>query len=281
MTDLRAGALAYAETATFTLVGVERPGLVVALHGLGATRDQPRAYLEGFDMPGLGLLAPDLRGHGETALMGEPGDFTPAQLGWDIEALVERLGLGTRRVFLLGISLGATVALDVVRRARLDIAAAAFVRPAHDMTRPQHLRVNASIATYLREDPGRARERLMASDEYREVATVSERAAASLRGKATAPRASERALRLSEGATWIAFGPGERIIHAPPSLIVAAADDPLHPLAVAREWHRRIVGSSLARLPSRDVDPVGYEALSCSTVQGFLARVARRSVPLP
>lgn len=270
----------YVDAAAFTLLGEDRSGLIVALHGLSATRDQPGSYLAGFDLPQAGLLAPDLRGHGETEFLGGPEDFTPTQLGADVDALVQHLGLGSRRVLVLGISLGATVALELVRRATLDIVAAVFIRPAHEATPARHLRVNASIAAYLREDPKRALDRLLASDEYRKIAAVSGRAAASLREKVTAARAAERATRLAEGAHWTAFAPDESIAIAPASLVVAARDDPLHPRAVAWEWHRRIVGSQLLELPSRDADPVRYAALARSTVQEFLAHQASLAVPL-
>jgi pimeloyl-ACP methyl ester carboxylesterase len=270
--ELRAArSAAYVEAAAFTLLGADRPGIIVALHGLSATRHQPEAYLEGFDMPELGLLAPDLRGHGETEILGEAEAFGPAQLGADVQALVRHLGLGSRRIVVLGISIGATVALELVRQAALDIVAAILIRPAHAATPAQHLRVNHSIAEYLRQDPERALERLVAGEEYRHVATVSERAAASLRDKVTADRAAERAARLAEGATWTAFAPGERFERAPAALIVAARNDPLHPRSVAEDWHRRIAGSQLAELPSRDADPVAYAALARSTVQAFLA----------
>ncbi len=237
-------------------------------------------YLEGFDVPQAGLLAPDLRGHGETEFLGEPEDFTPTQLGADVEALIQQLGLGSRRLLVLGISLGATVALELVRHASLDIVAAVFIRPAHGSAPAQHLRVNASIAAYLREDPRHALSRLLASDEYREVTAASARAAASLRDKVTSAQAAERALRLAEGATWTAFTPDESFPHPPASLIVAARNDPLHPRAVAHEWHRRISGSRLSELPSRDADPAVYAALARSTVQEFLAQQAADAVPI-
>lgn len=271
----------YAAAAAFDLDGGERPGLLLALHGLTGTREQPRAYLRGFASPVIGLLAPDLRAHGETALLGAPEDFTPSQLAGDVEALVRRLGLVSRRVFTLGVSLGATVALELVRRASLDIAAAVYVRPAHASTPAPHLRVNASIAAYLQDDPGTALERLCASDEYRAVAAVSATAAASLCDKVTRPRSAERAFRLERGAAWTAFAAGERIVAGSPALVVGARDDPLHPLAVAREWHRRIEGSSLVELPPRDDDPEAYVELARSAVQGFLARETTRAIAAP
>ncbi len=272
----QSNAAAYVESAAFTLLGADRPGTIVALHGLSGTRHQPCTYLDGFDVPELGLLAPDLRGHGETDFMGQAEDFTPTQLGADVDALIRHLSLETGTVVVLGISLGATVALELLRRATLDIVGAVFIRPAHEASPARHLCVNRSIADLLRSDPGEALSRLVASEEYCQVAAISERAAASLRDKVTADRAYERALRLAEGANWTAFAPDELFAKAPPSLIVAARDDPLHPLPVATEWQRRIAGSALAELPSRDTDPITYAALARSTVQAFLGGLRAR-----
>ena len=272
-----ADAGAYADAAAFCLEDAWRPGLLVALHGLSGSRDQPCAYLDGFDSARIGVLAPDLRAHGETDFLGQPEDFTPAQLAADVEALVRRLDLASRRIFLLGVSLGATVALELMRRAVLDVVAAVFIRPAHKSMPAPHLRVNALIAAFLRDDPGTALDRLCASREYLEVAAVSERAAAGLRDKATKPRSAERAFRLDRGAAWTAFSPRERIWAAPASCIVGARNDPLHPVAVARDWHRRLLGSSLRVLPPRDDDPERYAALARSTVQEFLSRETWRA----
>ncbi len=274
LTRTPSDSVAYVESAAFTLLGADRPGMIVALHGLTGSRGQPRMYLDGLDVPAFGLLAPDLRGHGETDFLGPAEDFTPGQLGSDVEALIRHLGLETRPIVLLGISLGATVALELLRRRALDIAAGVFIRPAHEAIPARHLRINRSIADWLRADPGDALARLLASDGYRAVAAVSECAAAGLRDKVTAERAAERALRLDQGAGWTAFAPDERFSEAPPSLIVAAVDDPLHPRSVAAEWQRRIIGAALAELPSRDVHPTRYAALARSTVQSLLEQVA-------
>ncbi len=270
----------YIDAAAFTLFEEERPGIVVALHGLSATRDQPLDYLKGFDVPQTGILAPDLRGHGDTEFLGTPEDFTPTQLCTDVDTLIRHLGLGSKKLMVLGISLGATVALELMRRATFDIVAAVFIRPAHGVMPAHQLAINASIASYLREGPERALDRLLASPEYREVAAVSARAAASLRNKVMANRAAERAMRLDRGATWTAFGPDESIADPPPSLVIAARNDPLHPIVVAREWQRRLAGSSWSELPSRDAEPGLYAALARATVQEFLGRWSSLAVSL-
>jgi pimeloyl-ACP methyl ester carboxylesterase len=270
----------YTDSAAFSLDNADRPGIVVALHGLTGTRAQPLSYLSGFESPDFGVLAPDLRAHGDTAFIGDPNDFTPTQLAADVTALVRYLGLASRRVCVLGVSLGATVALELLRCGSLDIAAGVFVRPTHAVDPAQHLRVNALIASYLLDDRDAALGRLLASDEYREVAAISASAASGLRDKVTKPQSAERAMRLSMGAYWTAFVADEIVKSAAPSLVVAARNDPLHPVAVAEEWHARIENSTLTTLPPRDDDPVVHSALTRSTVQEFiLDQAPRRAWP--
>lgn len=266
----------YCASAAVSLAGPDRPGIVIALHGLTGTRTQPLRYLEGFDSPQFGVLAPDLRGHGATRFLGEAADFTPAQLARDVTALVRKLGLQSRPVAVLGVSLGATVALELVRQGVLNTVAAVFIRPSHGATAAAHLRVNAMIAALLREDPGTALERLEATEEYRHIESVSASAAQGLRDKVTTPRSVERAMRLTEGSRWTAFAPDEVILTPPPTLVVAAERDPLHPVAVARLWHARLAGSTLATLPARDADPTFHLRLARATVQDFLHSVPPR-----
>jgi pimeloyl-ACP methyl ester carboxylesterase len=234
------------------------------------------SYLAGFDSPEFGVLAPDLRAHGDTAFLGRPEDFTPRQLAADVTALMQDLGLASKRVCVLGVSLGATVALELFRGGSLDIAAGVFIRPSHSVDPAPYLEVNALIASYLVEDPDSALTRLLATDEYREVAAISPSGASGLRDKVTKPRSAERAMRLAMGAYWTAFAAGERVESVVPSLIVAARNDPLHPVAVAEEWHARIANSTLVTLPSRDEDPVAHSALARSVVQEFITEKGSR-----
>jgi pimeloyl-ACP methyl ester carboxylesterase len=269
-----ATAAGYAEAAAFTLEHPERPGLVLALHGLTGTRTQPLGLLEGFDDPDWGVLSPDMRAHGETAFIGRPEDFTPQRLAADMVELIDRLGLRSRRVVALGISLGATIALELLRSRALDLAGCVFVRPAHAAAHPVHLDVNLEIARYLREDPSAALERLLASRAYVETEAVSPSVAASLRQKVTQPLSVERVMRLERGA-WQAFRPDEEVVTLVPVLIVAARKDPLHPIPLAENWHRRIPDSRLVLAPSRDEDPDGNKAIVNSAISTFIVEAGR------
>lgn len=260
----------YADSAAYFLDHSDRPGIVVALHGLTGTRAQPLGYLSGFDSPEFGVLAPDLRGHGDTTFIGDPNDFTPTQVAADVVGLVRHLDLGSKRICVLGVSLGATVALELLRCGLFDIAAAVFIRPSHSVAPASHLEVNALIASYLLDDPESAMSKLLESHEYWRVAEISDSAASGLRLKVTKPGSAERALLLRIGASWTAFTTDERVVTSAPSLIVAAPNDPLHPIAVAEGWRARIENSTLVTLPSKDEDPVAHAAVTRSVVQGFI-----------
>jgi pimeloyl-ACP methyl ester carboxylesterase len=187
-----------------------------------------------------------------------------------VAGLVGRLDLAGRRVCVLGISLGATVALELLRSRVLDVIGGVFIRPAHTTGVPAHLRPNEQIAALLREDPATALERLLASDAYHEVLAVSPSGAAGLREKVTKPGSAERVFRLEAGSRWAAFRPGERVEGPVPALVIGTPRDPLHPLEVAEAWQARIAGASLVVVPSRDDDPVAAAAATRSAVEGFL-----------
>lgn len=262
--------LAYADCAAATIINGDRPGMVISLHGLTGTRAQPLALLAGVDAQGFGVLAPDLRAHGDTPLVGPAEEFTPGRLAEDVTQLIRRRGLESRRFCVLGISLGATVALELQRAGSLDVVGSIFVRPAHSSEAPVHLQVNVLIAAYLRDDPSTALERLLSSDQYRQVEAVSPSGAASLRNKVTSPGSAERLMRLEVGSRWTAFARAEQLQTTVPSLVIATRADPLHPLTVAQEWHARISTSSLVLIPSRDDDPEGSVAAARSAIQAFL-----------
>ncbi len=251
----------------YELRGPDRPELVVALHGLTADRTQPLALLRGLDER-WGVLAPDLRGHGAAGAVGRPQDFRPTVVARDVIDLVRRVRPDAERIGIVGISLGATVALEVVRSGALPVAAAVYVRPAHGADAPLQLEVNHVIARLLREDPVTAARRLQETDDYRAVAAVSERHAASLRRKAAADDAARRAVVLEEGS-WIAFPPAASERPGTATLILAAERDPLHPVEIARLWAQRLPGAELAVVPAEGGDAAQAEAIG-ERVRDFL-----------
>ena len=96
---------------TGSLAGSERPPLLL-LHGAVQTRRIWRDQIDAL-APDRRVIAPDLRGHGETTLGTKR--LTVEQLADDALGLLDALGLQSASV--CGISLGGMVALDMASRA--------------------------------------------------------------------------------------------------------------------------------------------------------------------
>lgn len=251
----------YAARAAVTVRG--RGGTVVlVLHGLGGDRDQPLGLL-GPDLdPRLTVVAPDQRAHGETPVIGTAADFTTDSLADDAAALLASRGLQSRPLVVVGISMGAAVALRLLQRGEHDLRGGLLVRPAFATAPwPDHLQVFAQIADLLRTRGVEAGQQAFEeSPQHRRVAEVSAAGAQSLREQFSKPQALERVVRLetvpaNPAITW------SGVWQPPcPVTVVGAADDPVHPWSTARLWHDRIATSDLAALPSRDRAPEEYSA---------------------
>jgi len=86
-------------------------GTLVILHGMAEHARRYDAFAVSMMKAGYSVLAPDLRGHGETAAQTELGDFGPG--GWkrivrDVHEVTREAR--TDRVVLMGHSMGSTVA---------------------------------------------------------------------------------------------------------------------------------------------------------------------------
>ncbi len=95
---------------------------LVLLHGLTGHRDDflPLLPLLRERHPGLWLLAPDLRGHGDSTHPGDPAACTFERLIDDLRTFLDRLGIA--RCHLLGHSFGGMISLRfaLAFRERLD-----------------------------------------------------------------------------------------------------------------------------------------------------------------
>jgi len=241
----------YARAARYDLIRPDAEELLVAVHGLTGSRGQVLTYTEGITR--VGVLAPDLRGHGETAFAGEPDDFTPEQLAEDVEDLCDRLGLAGRAVHVLGVSLGAVVAAELAVRSHLEVRSAVFVRPAHTAEpSPAHLTGNLVVADLLEADAQTASARLLDTTEYRRIANRSPSTAANLREKAEGRRMPEQVWLLRRGTSWTAIDRLASLPRTVDALVVAAEGDPLHPVGVADAWSAAVPRSGYATVPGRD-----------------------------
>ncbi|KQQ49440.1 alpha/beta fold hydrolase [Plantibacter sp. Leaf314] len=250
---------AFAEAAATSVLGSGET-VVLMLHGLGGDRNQPLGLLSEPLGAGLTVVAPDQRAHGETSVIGEPEDFTVDRLADDAVALLRRRGFIARPLIVVGISMGAAVALRLVQRGGLRLRGALLVRPAFgEEPWPEHLRVFREVAALLRAQGADGVGRFAASEAYQQVAEVSPVAAESLLAQFTKPGAAGRVVRLEQvpanpSITW-----GGRWTPSCPVTVVGAEADPVHPMWVAELWHERITGSELVVTPSRDREPAAYD----------------------
>jgi pimeloyl-ACP methyl ester carboxylesterase len=203
---------------------------VLVLHGLGADHQQPLSLLPPDLDRWCRIIAPDMRAHGTTELPADAAFLTFTQLATDVEEALA--GLDIHDLTVIGISMGAAIALELLARARMPIRTVALVRPAwHWQPLPANLDVFPRIAELLRDkgaDDGR--EAFQHSSDYAQIAAVSSKAADALIAQFDAPRARERVDRLT---AIPASAPRRPDRPGMPILIVASTLDPVHPIATA------------------------------------------------
>ncbi|MDR5701185.1 alpha/beta fold hydrolase [Agromyces aerolatus] len=262
------------------------------LHGLGADRRQP---LELFGPilaeSGERVIAIDVRAHGTDERVGRAQDFAIDRLADEIAASVRETDASGARLAtddplvraaadpghdapataagaagparaatpltVIGISMGAAIALRLALHRLLPIERAVFVRPSFDdRSMPPNLRVFPVIGQLLHDagaEGGLAEFR--ESTRYQAFARETPAGAKGLLSQFTAPRAAERAIRLVEVPRNRAFtddaelaGLAARGIR---SLVVAAPRDPVHPFELGERWAGAL-GAPLERVPARD-----------------------------
>jgi pimeloyl-ACP methyl ester carboxylesterase len=265
----------------------------VLLHGLGADRSQPLG-LFGPMLEELGatataatasVAAPDVRGHGASTVVGEPADFALDRLAHEVAKAADGvLGGGSgdaatsaRPVTLIGISMGAALALRICLLGLLPVQRAVFVRPAFgDRSLPVNLRPFPVIGELLRElGPVDAAERFRHTGPYLRVAHESPAGGRGLLTQFTAPDAARRAIRLVEIPRNRAFGQdaelGALASRGIRSLVVGAPRDPVHPFALAERWAGAL-GAPLERVPARDDGQAAQTAAMRDVVAGWFRR---------
>jgi pimeloyl-ACP methyl ester carboxylesterase len=202
-----------------------RPAAVVA-HGVGSTADfVARAFGPALIAAGYRLVAPDLRGHGASTPLPDPADHSLVAHVDDLTALVDRVAAA----LVGGVSLGAHVAALVAGTrtvAGLLLALPGWVgQPdataganAHWAAELEHAGVTATVQRISREPgvPGWVADEIGTAWPRHDPASL----VAALRAVAVSPGPAATDL----GAVTAPVG------------IVAASDDPAHPLAVAQAY---------------------------------------------
>ncbi len=99
---------------------------VILIHSFPLCRQMWQSQIKALSENGMRVVAPDLRGFGESASGDEA--FSLASLSDDINALMSYLGLG--RAVMVGISMAGGVLLDMLDRYPQRVAATCFLSPA-------------------------------------------------------------------------------------------------------------------------------------------------------
>jgi pimeloyl-ACP methyl ester carboxylesterase len=243
--------------------GGDAPAAVL-LHGLGGDRAQAMNQLR--PDAAYRRVAFDMRGHGATRGLGAPQSLTLEDFARDV--LSE---LPDEKVKLLGVSMGAAVALYVAAIAPERVARLVLVRPAWlDQAMPVNLAIFPIIGELLQS--GADVESLTACADYRRIASVSSAMAASLRGQFSRPMARERAdvLRRIPASSPLPRAQWDAIDMA--ALVLGAATDPVHPLQFAEEIAAALPNARFAGLPAKQERPGRHEeALRDATTRFFAA----------
>lgn len=99
---------------------------VVLVHSFPLCRQMWQAQIEALSKEGFRVIAPDLRGFGESALREDR--FELATLTDDISGLMSYLGVG--RAVMVGVSMSSGLLLDMLERYPQRVAATCFISPA-------------------------------------------------------------------------------------------------------------------------------------------------------
>ncbi|MWV29742.1 alpha/beta fold hydrolase [Rathayibacter iranicus] len=248
---------------------------VLLLHGLGGDRSQPLGLLRSALPAGSEVIAPDIRAHGASKLIGTPDDFTLEALTDEVTEEVVRAGAAHKPLTVLGISMGAAIALRLAVRRVLPIDRAVFVRPAFTAEPlPENLTVFPVIAHLLHDHGAKRGERMFrASALFARAAGISPASAEALTLHFRAPLAQERAVRLAAIPRDCAYRDsnelGEVIAR---TLVIAAERDPVHPVAIAEAWATGLPDAHLAQVPSRDAGLADQQQRIRGHVRDWLAR---------
>ncbi len=239
------------------------------VHGLGGDRSQPLALVDDELATDGHFVAPDLRGHGDTRLPMRAADLTFATLARDVVELLQALPPAPE-ITLVGISLGAAVACQLLAAHWLPVRRMVLIRPAWGWTpHPDNLAVYPRIADLLESlGPVEALGEFTSGPDYAAIAAVSAAAARALHGQFTAPGAAGRAERLRALPASAPACPAATDL---PILVIGSDRDPVHPLPLAAQIAREF-GAELRRVPPRYDEPAAHQADVRAALKEFLSR---------
>lgn len=249
---------------------------VVLLHGLTATRRYVVMGSTALERGGHRVIAYDARGHGSSSPAADPGDYSYEDLGLDLVAVLDQLGI--ERAVLAGASMGAHTALWLALREPERVGGLVVITPGYDPATQDDLRrlerwdaladglerggVEGFLAAYRApEVPERWQETV--------VTVIRQRLALHRH-----PEAVAQALRVVPRSR--PFGELEELgsIRVP-TTVVASADeaDPGHPQALGEAYAKAIPGARLVT-DEPGKSPIAWQGSQLSRV---IADVAAQS----
>lgn len=244
---------------------------VLLLHGLSAARRQVLQGSRHLLRRGHRLIGYDARGHGESSPAPDPSAYEYSLLVADLEAVIGELGLSEPLV-LAGSSMGAATAMAFTLAQPDRVAALVQITPAYDGA-PR--RDAGELARWDRMADAVAAGDVEAfldatcdaelPERWRESARTATRQR--IRQHAH-PGAVADALRVVPRSTaWDGIEALESL-HVP-TLVVASRDqaDPMHPLATAREYERRLPDARLV-VEEHGESPLAWRGVTLSTAIG-------------
>jgi pimeloyl-ACP methyl ester carboxylesterase len=241
----------------------------VGQHGLGG--DLTAIFDLIPPVPGIRMLGLDARGHGETQPLGPLEKLSIPQTVEDLTAWLDHLGID--RLIVGGISMGAAIALRFALLYPDRVVGLILSRPAWlDETYPDNLDIFPTMAACVRRyGPVEGRQRFLQTPEYQSLLAECPDAEAIFQNQFGHPRLAdsfEKYERIPASRPWHNREDWASI--KVPTLVISNRMDPIHPLAMAEESHRRIPGSKLVDVTPKSVSVERHNAEVVAAIRSFL-----------
>lgn len=256
--------------------GVGGDRLVVLLHGLGADHRQSL----GFTPPASELgpswrrVAVDFRGHGETDSLGDADTLSFRAFAEDVASVIDQVSPRPTRVVVVGMSLGAEVALQLASTRPDLVDGLVLVRPARPLGLAPAFMATAYEQVFLCLQMGpHGKQVFLESAAHAVVRAESPATATSLAGQFDRPHAAERAPVIAAFADLEGLELSEVEQIQTPALVLSTSGDPAHPLRCGK-----VLGDALPHadplvvLPPKGTEPEAYQATLQAATSAFLAK---------
>jgi pimeloyl-ACP methyl ester carboxylesterase len=178
------------------------------------------------------------------------------------------------RYTLIGVSMGAGVAVRMAELFPARIGKALLIRPAwtHTPNLGHLTRWSRSASCCGALVLSKAKQRSKQSATYRQIAHISAHAARNILSQFDRPHAVARARRLIELPADTPYpSPHTLTTLRCQAAVVGAPDDPLHSLHIAEQSADQLTGGHLDVLPNRDAEPTLYDKMLADVVEKFLS----------